>query len=84
MKAYTYRDLGPSDVGDYIRIRVHGDKLSMTFTVEWDKKTFRNFDPVDEVKGLFDAVFSEESLSLDSFKALRTALNRLKAELAGE
>jgi len=81
-RAYTYRDLSKAEVGDYIGVRVHTDHVELRFHVEWDKKTFRGFDPAKEVAALFDAVYSEDQISLDSVKALQKAMLNAKSELA--
>ena len=78
----TYRSLTSQDIGDWIKMKVTGDEVVIQFTVEWPKKTFRNFEPVDELKEALNIAYGDGDTAIDSVEALQKALGRLKKELA--
>lgn len=78
----TYRSLTPQDIGDWLKMKVTKDEVVIQFTMEWPNKTFRNFDPLYELKEALDTVYADAETSIDSIEALQKALGRLKKELA--
>jgi len=78
----TRRSLSHSDIGDWLTIVVHTDHVEFKAHIEWENKTFRNFDPIKEIKELIEFAYQDKDLSIDSLKALQKALNAAKAELA--
>jgi len=71
-------------VGDWIEFKVVQDEVVVKVTLDWPKKTFRGFDPVQEIKEALEVAYGDENKadSIDSDKALGTALSRAKKELA--
>lgn len=84
-RSYTYRDISAEDIGDLIKLRVHRDgRISVSFDIQWDKKTFSGFDPNKELKSILDETFSNEGCSVSSLTALRKKLKAAKSELPSE
>lgn len=77
----TYRDLPRSDVGDYVKVRVTPDHVELKFHIDWSKKTYRNFDPIAEIKELLDVVFHDQELAINSREELQKAMTAARSEL---
>lgn len=78
----TYRNLPKSDTGSFLKVTVHDNgTVEIKATIEWAKKTYRSFDPVEEIKGLFDLSYADDECRLSSDAELIKALNAARSEI---
>jgi len=78
---YTYQDIGNSDLGDDVRVRVYGDRIDIKLTLGWEKPTFKEYDLVAEIKDKMDEIFADLDLPIGSMKAFARALTSAKKQI---